>query len=170
MSTVNPSRDRAVRALAVLRIGVGLLFLVFGQYKVFGAAFTRGGGFEGWINRFINEGGAYPFMVPVLRHLVLAHATPIALLVAYGELAIGIALVFGVLSRVASAFGLLYMLALLFSANYPGAGAPLWQYFGASLDHLVLAMCFATFLIGDPAQTLSVQVYLRQREATLRGS
>jgi uncharacterized membrane protein YphA (DoxX/SURF4 family) len=90
--------------------------------------------------------------------------------VAYGELAIGIALVFGVLSRVASAFGLLYMLALLFSANYPGAGAPLWQYFGASLDHLVLAMCFATFLIGDPAQTLSVQVYFRQREATLRGS
>jgi len=162
------SRDRAARALAALRIAVGALFLLFGQYKVFGTGFTRSGGFEGWINRFINEGGAYPFMVPVLRHFVLAYATPIAFLVAFGELAIGIALVCGVLSRVASAFGLLYMLALLFSANYPGAGAPLWQYFGASLDHLVLAMCFATFMIGEPDQAYSLYQYLKHQRATLQ--
>lgn len=142
---------------------MGALFLVFGQYKVFGTAFTLGGGFEGWIDRFIEQGGAYPFMVPVLRHVVLPHGTAIAFLVAYGEFAIGISLVLGVMTRVASAFGLVYMVALLFSSNYPGAGAPMWQYFGASLDHSVLAMCFATFLIGDPDRALSIRPLLAGR-------
>jgi len=83
-----------------------------------------------------------------LRNFVLPHARPIAFLVAYGELAIGIALTLGLWLRRASLFGLLYMLTLLVSSNYPGAGAPIWQYFGASLDHSVLGICFVAFLIG----------------------
>jgi thiosulfate dehydrogenase (quinone) large subunit len=138
------------RALAFLRICVGILFLIFGQYKVFGTQFTLHGGFEFWINKFLQEGGAYPFMAPVLRNFVLPHARPIAFLVAYGELAIGIALTLGVWVRRASAFGLLYMATLLVSSNYPGPGAPMWQYFGASLDHSVLGICFVAFLIGKP--------------------
>ena len=134
-------------ALAFLRICVGILFLIFGRYKVFGTQFTLHGGFEFWINKFL-EGGAYPFMAPMLRNFVLPHARPIAFLVAYGELAIGIALTLGVWVRRASAFGLLYVATLLVSSNYPGAGAPMWQYFGASLDHSVLGLCFVTFLIG----------------------
>jgi uncharacterized membrane protein YphA (DoxX/SURF4 family) len=159
------AKSRTPIAFAGLRIGVGLLFLIFGEYKVFGTAFTLGGGFQGWITRFVRDGAAYPFMVPILRQFVLAHATPIAFLVAYGELAIGVALVLGIVSRVASACGLVYMLALLFSSNYPGLHAPTWQYFGASLDHLVLAMCFAVFLIDDPDQALSVRAHLRSRGA-----
>lgn len=149
------SLDRNTRALAFLRIGVGVLFLIFGQYKVFGTAFTLHGGFQFWINRFLAD-GAYPFMVPVLREFVLPHATPIAFLVAYGALAIGISLVLGVFVRPASVAGVIYMLTLLFSSNYPGAHVPFWQYFGASLDHSVLAMCFFTFLIGDAEAALSV--------------
>jgi thiosulfate dehydrogenase [quinone] large subunit len=79
---------------------------------------------------------------------VLPHTRPIAFLVAYGELAIGIALTLGVWVKRASAFGLLYMATLLVSSNYPGAGAPMWQYFGASLDHSVLGICFLAFLMG----------------------
>jgi hypothetical protein len=41
------------------------------------------------------EGGAYPFMVPVLKNFVLPQATPIRFPVAYAELGIGIALVSG---------------------------------------------------------------------------
>ncbi|HEV2102317.1 MAG TPA: DoxX family protein [Candidatus Acidoferrum sp.] len=143
----DPQRDNR-RALAFLRICVGILFLIFGQYKVFGTQFTLHGGFEFWINKFLQD-GVYPFMAPVLRNFVLPHARPIAFLVAYGELAIGIALTLGVWVRRASAFGLLYMTTLLVSSNYPGAGAPLWQYFGASLDHSVLGLCFVAFLIGQ---------------------
>ena len=149
------------RALAGLRIAVGALFLIFAQYKVFGREFTSGGGFQHWINRFI-EDGAYPFMVPVLRNFVLPHAKSIAFLVAYGELAIGLALVLGLLARLASVCGLIYMLTLLFASNYPGPHAAFWQYFGASLDHLVLALCFATFVVGRPEEALSVRAYLRR--------
>ena len=147
MEELPSSTDINSRALAMVRIGVGALFLIFGEYKVFGTQFTLHGGFQFWINRFL-EGGAYPFMAPVLRGFVLGHATPIAFLVAYGELAIGIALVFGILVRGASAAGLVFMLTLLFSSDYPGAGAPFWQYFGASLSHSVFILCFAAFLIG----------------------
>src|SRR5260370_5858570 len=87
-------------ALAVLRISVGILFLIFGEYKVFGTGFTLGGGFEMWINRFLG-GSVYPFMAPVLRGFVLHHATTMAFLVAYGELAIGLALVLCILVRAA---------------------------------------------------------------------
>src|SRR5689334_5063281 len=107
--------DGNARALAFLRISVGILFLIFGEYKVFGTQFTLHGGFQYWINKFL-EGGAYPFMAPVLRSFVLPHARPIAFLVAYGELAIGIALILGVWVRRASAFGLLYMATLLVSS------------------------------------------------------
>ena len=158
-------RASPATALAALRIAVGVLFLLFGEYKVFGTGFIQHGDFQGWINRFIAEGGAYPFMVPVLRHLVLVHPTPIAFLVAYGELAIGLALTFGVWSRVASLFGFGYMVLLLFSSNYPGAAAPFWQYFGASLDHLVLAMCLAAFAITNPDEALSLYAQFVRRRA-----
>jgi thiosulfate dehydrogenase [quinone] large subunit len=163
MTPSSDSQQANARALAFLRICVGVLFLIFGQYKVFGTQFTWHGGFQFWINKFL-EDGAYPFMVPVLRGFVLPHATAIAFLVAYGELAIGMALTLGLLVRPASAFGLLYMLSLLFSANYPGAHAPLWQYFGASLDHSVLALCFAAFLIGDASVEWSLLSRRGQRK------
>jgi len=148
----------STKALTGLRVAVGVLFLIFGEYKVVGTQFTLGGGFQYWINRFLQD-GAYPFMVPVLKNFVLAHATPIAFLVAYGELAIGIALVLGVLVRAASVCGLIYMLALLFSANYPGPHSAFWQYFGASLEHLVLALCFAAFALTRPGELWSVRAY-----------
>ena len=78
-------QSSSTKALTGLRIGVGILFLIFGEYKVFGTQFTIGGGFQFWINHFLKE-GAYPFMVPVLKDFVLPHAMPIAFLVAYGEL------------------------------------------------------------------------------------
>jgi len=154
------------KALALLRIAVGALFLIFAHYKVFGTQFTLGGGFQFWINRFLQD-GAYPLMVPVLKNFVLPHATAIAFLVAYGELAIGLALVLGVLVRAASVCGVVYMLTLLFSANYPGAHAAFWQYFGASLEHLVLAFCFVTFSLTNAEEYFSVPTYLANRRHTI---
>ncbi len=161
--------DSNSKALAFLRVAVGVLFLIFGQYKVFGFGFTLRGGFQYWINQFL-AGGAYPFMAPVLRGFVFPHGTVIAFLVAYGELAIGAALVLGVLTRTASAVGFLYMLTLLFSSNYPGPHAPLWEYFGAALNHLVLALCFIAFIIGRPAKYFSLPSFRRARSSPSRSS
>jgi len=149
----------STRSLSLLRVAVGCLFLIFAEYKVFGTQFTLHGGFQYWINLFL-QGGAYPFMVPVLKNFVLPHATAIAFLVAFGELAIGIALVLGIFVRLASVCGIIYMLTLFFSANYPGANAPFWQYFGASLEHSVLALCFLTFALTNPDELWSA---LRRR-------
>jgi thiosulfate dehydrogenase [quinone] large subunit len=159
------SGRRNTYVLAALRVAIGILFLIFGEYKVFGTQFTLGGGFQHWINLFLQNGGTYPFMVPVLKNFVLPHATAIAFLVAYGEFAIGLALVFGILVRTASCFGFIYMLALLFSANFPGPNVAFWQYFGASLEHLVLALCFATFAISDANRVLSIGRVFRRRRA-----
>ncbi len=150
-------KDRNSAVLAGLRIAIGLLFLVFAEYKVLGTQFTLGGGFQSWIHRFIDQGAAYPFMVPILRGVVLHHATAIAFLSAYGELGIGFALLLGIFVRPASICGAVYMLALLLSSNYPGAAAPLWEYFGAALDHLVLAFCFAAFAAGQTHRIFSVR-------------
>jgi uncharacterized membrane protein YphA (DoxX/SURF4 family) len=154
------------RALAFLRISVGFLFLVFAQYKIFSSYFTLHGGFQFWIHQFLENNSAYPFMVPVLRNFVLPHATPMAFLVAYGELAIGLALTLGILVRPASIAGLIFMLTLLFASNHPGPDAPLWQYFGASLDHSVLALCFISFLIGPAESVWTVSSLLRRNRDT----
>ena len=71
--------------------------------------------------------------------------------------AIGLALVLGILVRSASFCGLVFMLTMLFSSDYPGAGAPFWQYFGASLSHSVFALCFAAFLVGRADSVWSVK-------------
>lgn len=157
-------------SLAWLRIAVGVLFLIFAQYKLLGTQFIYGGGFESWIHRFFAQGAVYPFMVPVLRDLVLPHARFFAYLSSYGELGIGLAFAFGILMRPASFCGLAYMLALLFSSNYPGRHAPVWEYFGASLNHLVLALCFVAFGMSNADRVWSLSSYLRRKFASSGGS
>jgi thiosulfate dehydrogenase (quinone) large subunit len=150
-----PKEPNAV-AIAVLRIVVGLFFVVFGEYKVFGTQFTLHGGFEHYISGML-QGGAYPLMVPVLRGILAHCATFVAFSVAYGEFLIGISLVVGVRSRVASFFGFLLMMAMWLSGGYPGAGAAFWMYWGASLDWSVFALCFVMLMLGRPEEVWSLR-------------
>ena len=159
--------DRNSTALATLRIIVGIFFLLFGQYKVFGTNFTMHGGFEGWIRSFLAE-GAYPWMKPVLLHWILPHARVCAFATAYGELLIGMGLVTGVLTRVASVFGTALMALLWASAGYPGAHVALWRYFGASLQWSVFMACFVTFILGEPEARWSLTPYLQRAMGNYR--
>ncbi len=140
--------NQQARAEAFLRIAVGLLFLIFAQYKLTGTQFIQHG-MASYIGHFI-ENGCYPFMQPFLKNIILPHAVFFGAIVSLSELLIAISLITGVWVRWASFGGLVMMLLFLFSSNYPGAQVPLWRYFGASLDHSVLALCFLTFLIGKP--------------------
>ena len=141
--------DSNTLAITLLRITIGLLFILFGQYKVFGTQFTLHGGFESTLRDFLHN-GAYPFMVPVLQAILAHAAIPMAFCVAYGELLIGISLLLGVLTRIASLFGLSLMLAMWLSGGYPGPHAAFWMYFGASLNWSILALCFLALIIGRP--------------------
>lgn len=145
------AKDPNTISIAVLRIAVGLFFTIFGEYKVFGTQFTLHGGFEETIKSFLQE-GAYPFMVPVLSGILAHCATAMAFSVAYGEFLIGISLLIGVLSRVASVFGFLLMTAMWLSGGYPGAHVAFWRYWGASLNWSILAVCFAILALGRPEE------------------
>jgi uncharacterized membrane protein YphA (DoxX/SURF4 family) len=148
--------NQQARALAFLRIAVGLLFLIFAQYKLVSAQFIHHG-MASYIAGFI-ENGCYPFMQPFLRNIILPHAVFFGAVVAVTELLIALSLIIGVLVRWASLGGLLMMLLYLFSANYPGANVPLWRYFGASLEHSVFALCFFTFLVGRPDAAWAIRL------------
>jgi uncharacterized membrane protein YphA (DoxX/SURF4 family) len=153
--------NQQARALAFLRIAVGLLFLIFAQYKLTSTKFIWGG-MASYISRFIDN-GCYPFMRHFLKDIILPHAVFFGAVVSVTELLIAIGLIAGVLVRWASLGGLVMMLLFLFSSNYPGARAPFWQYFGASLDHSVLALCFLTFLIGKPDAVWAIRMGRTER-------
>jgi thiosulfate dehydrogenase [quinone] large subunit len=140
--------NQEARALAFLRIAVGLLFFVFAQYKLRSTQFIRHG-MATYIGHFI-QNGCYPFMRPFLENIILPHAVLFGAVVAITELLIALSHITGVLIRLASLGGFVMMLLYLFSSSYPGSQAPFWEYFGASLEHNVLALCFLTFLIGKP--------------------
>jgi len=148
--------NQQARALAFLRIAAGLLFLIFAQYKLASTQFIQHG-MATYIGRFI-ENGCYPFMQPFLKNIILPHAVFFGAIVSVSELLIAISLITGVWVRWASLGGLVMMLLFLFSSNYPGAQVPPWQYFGASLDHSVLALCFLTFLIGKPDAVWAIRL------------
>jgi thiosulfate dehydrogenase (quinone) large subunit len=144
------------QSLAALRIAVGILFVIFGESKVFGREFTLEGGFQSAVESFIQQGSAYPFMVNTLKTIVLPHARFLAFLVAYAELAIGLSLVSGVMVRTASVLSAIYMTALICSASYPGDHLPFWRYVAFSLEHSVFLLCFVTFAVSDSAERFSV--------------
>ena len=142
--------EQQSRALAFLRISIGLIFLIFAEYKLTSTRFIRTGMAQ-YITQFLNE-GSYPFIRPFLRNIILPHAVFFGTIVSISELLIALSLITGVLVRWASIGGLTMMLLLLFSSNYPGPQAPFWEFFGASLEHSVLALCFIALMIAPSHQ------------------
>ncbi len=148
-------KDRNAFALAGMRMVVGLFFTIFGEYKVFGKQFVRSG-FPRYLEEFL-RGQAYPFMAPVLAWILAHCAVLMAVLVSYGELLIGLSLILGLLSRIASVFGFALMAAMWLSAGYPGAHAAFWQYWGASLNWSVFALCFVVLAVARPEEVWSLR-------------
>jgi hypothetical protein len=74
--------------------------------------------------------------------------------------------ILGVLTRIASGFGILLATLLWASDGYPGPHVALWRYFGASLQWSqwsVFASCFIAFLIGAPEARWALAPRLRRR-------
>ena len=137
------------KVLLIARIGTGIFFVLFGEYKVFGSAFAHTG-FTHYLEGYIQQ-TAVGFYRPVLSHIILPHAVFFGYLVGIVELFIGISLILGVLVRLASILGMLHMLSLTLATWWaPGHGAPIWQYFGAELDHLPLLFLFLIFYAANP--------------------
>jgi len=135
----------AGKTIAATRIVTGVFFLFFGEYKVAGPAWAHGG-FEKWIRGYVDGNMPFAFYKPILTNFVLVHPVLCARMVAWGELAIGLSLVLGLLVRPASIAGAVLMINMALATWFaPGHNAPRWQYIGANLDHLPLLLLFAIF-------------------------
>ena len=135
----------AAKTIAVVRIATGIIFFLFAEYKIVGNEFTPGG-FIHWVSGWVEQGQPVGFFRPVLVNFALAHPVLNARFVAWGELAIALSLILGLLVRPASVWGGIFMVSLALSTWFgPGHGAPVWQYFGANLDHISLLFLFAVF-------------------------
>jgi uncharacterized membrane protein YphA (DoxX/SURF4 family) len=137
------------KALLIARIGTGVFFIFFGEYKVFGSEFAHTG-FAHYLEGYIQQ-TAVSFYRPVLSHVVLPHVVLFGYLVGVVELFIGVSLIFGVFVRAASVLGMLHMLSLTLATWWSaGHGVPAWRYFGTQLDHVPLMFLLLIFYAADP--------------------
>ena len=124
-------------------------------------AFIWGGGIVSWLTRVILQ-GAYPFMLPFLRDVALPHSVFFGIFVSISELLIAISLISGIGVRASSFGGLMMMLVFLFSADYPGSAPAFWNYFGASLQHCALSVCFISLIVGGKCMPWSLRLPFRK--------
>jgi len=135
---------------------LGVIFILFGEYKIVGHDFAHGG-IQKYLSQFLDGNMVVHWYRPFLEKVVLPHATIFGYVFGAGELMVGIALVTGVMVRPAAIGGAFMMLNLLLSEwNGVGAGAPAWKYFGAQLDHICPLMLMLIFL-ADSEPKLSLQ-------------
>jgi uncharacterized membrane protein YphA (DoxX/SURF4 family) len=125
------------RLAALVRIGAGLLFVAEGYGKITGP-FVRGG-FARSATGMAPE--SWPFWRSFLRSVVVPHASLFGWMVALGELALGIALLVGFLTRVAAAGGLLLLFTILLGQTYvPGSSWVTWVTAGLTTKFAILLL------------------------------
>ena len=131
--------------LLPLRLFLGVTFIYAGIQKFTDPQFFHPGK-AGFIGRqmiaFANGSPLHGFLLNV----VVPHAMLFGFMVAYGEIAIGLGVLIGLLFRPAAFFGLLLSLIFFLSATwhvYP-------YFYGADI---VFAFCWLTLLINGPLNT-----------------
>ena len=150
------------KTIAVVRIATGIIFFLFAEYKIVGNEFTPGG-FIHWVGGWVEQGQPVGFFRPVLVNFALVHPVLNARFVAWGELGIAISLILGLWVRPASVWGGILMVSMALSTWFsPGHGAPVWQYFGANLDHIPLLFLFAIFYASRAGDVWGLDGRLRR--------
>jgi len=140
-------------AMAVARIGVGIMFLFFAEYKLASTEFAREG-YSKWVTGFMQE-TAVSFYKPFLQ-FTLHHAMFFAYAVAIIELLIGLSMVLGFRVRLFSIVGVFFMLQLVLSTWNLPAGTPAWRYLGNELEHIPLLLMFIIFYAHSAGETLGL--------------
>ncbi len=97
--------------VTLLRIYTGVFFAYYGFGKI------RRGGFADGLERFINGNldNSFSIMRPFLESVVLPNKALFAILVSWGELIVGIALIVGLATRYASIAGAFMVAAFWFT-------------------------------------------------------
>lgn len=153
-------RDNATRyALLPLRIFLGVTFIYAGLDKLTDSAFMKdsGAGSIGDMMRAVRDSSA----IPALVDLSLKSPVGFGYAIAFGELAVGIGTLLGLLARLAALGGALISLSLWLTVSW--ASDP--YYYGNDLAYLMAW----TPLILAGAPLLSLDAALRSRRRQRSG-
>jgi uncharacterized membrane protein YphA (DoxX/SURF4 family) len=155
MNFLDDSRRARVPAalLVVLRVYLGIVFLVAVWPKL-----TAAGGFGPRLETFVERAAlpnAHAFYRPFLEGVVLPNASLFAVLVAVGELLVGLSLVTGTLTRVGG-FG-----AAFLTLNYLFAKGN-WFWVPSSNDAAMFIIALVV-AIGAAGRAFGVDYWLRTR-------
>lgn len=134
-----------MRLTAIVRILTGVLFVAEGLSKVTGDFVT--GGFAKEVPQIAAR--SFPFWRHFLEAVVVPHAAVFAWVVALGELAVGLGLIAGLLTRVAAAGGALLMVSIALGAAKPAAGAAWDDWITAGLTPKFACLLLLTLFAAD---------------------
>jgi thiosulfate dehydrogenase [quinone] large subunit len=148
---------RASYGIAIARILTGVIFVAEGSAKIRGE-FVRGG-FADSVRE--TAGHAWPLWASFLRSVVLPNAGAFGWFFAIAELALGIALVLGLLTRVAAAGGMLLMVILLLGQTKADGAWEAWVTAGLT-SKFALLLLWLLFLT-DAGRTWGLDARLRRR-------
>ncbi len=162
------SNTRLRRVLAVVRIAVGLIFVIYGATKLFDPSFFATG-FTGSLTRM--SGTAADWYFPIV-HSLWSHPGAFAVLVGMVELFLGIGLVLGLATRPVCLVGMIYMLNRIAITWYPGGhNFELYQYIDVHLAQLSLFFLFLLFAVGHAGETWGLgAIYHHERFDNQRSS
>lgn len=152
-------RESAARyALLPLRVFLGVTFIYAGIDKLTSSSFLKdsGAGSVGDLMRSVRDSSA----IPALVDLALKSPTGFGYAIAFGELAVGIGILIGLLARVAAVGGALISLSLWLTVSW--SADP--YYYGNDLPYL---MAWLPLILAG-AGVFSVDAALRDRRR--RGS
>src|SRR2546429_862309 len=164
-TTTNQSQRRHISRwiLLPLRLFPGITFMYAGLQKLTDPQFFNPKA-HGYIRKQIAAFATGSPLHNFLVQVAVPHATFFGILVSYGELAIGIGTILGLLFRPAACFGLLISLMFFLSATWH-----VYPYFYGS--DIVFVFCWLTLLLAGPLHTglpaldaLLVQRVLSPRE------
>jgi thiosulfate dehydrogenase [quinone] large subunit len=156
----------AVRVAAVVRILTGLLFTAEGLSKLTGD-FVRGG-FAKQVGRI--AAGSFPFWKRFLEAAVVPHADAFGWVVALGELAVGIGLLAGFLTRIASAGGALLMLSIALGEAKPEAGAAWDDWITSGLTPKLALLLLVLLCAINPGKVWGLDGRRGRRPGRLKGA
>lgn len=139
--------------MALARIAVGIMFLLFAQYKLLHPNFAHGG-YQTYVSDFVAK-SAVNFWKPLLR-LTLSHPVISGYAVAVTELLIGLSMVLGFFVRPFAVLGALFMLNLVFCTWWLPPGTPVWRYAGNQLENIPLLLLFWLFAVHNAGATLGL--------------
>ncbi len=139
--------------MVVARVAIGVMFIMFAQYKLLHKDFAREG-YQKYVSGYVQE-SSVSFYKPILRQ-TLKYPHVFAYAVAVTELLIGISMILGFWVRPFSVIGALFMLNLALATWNLPPGTPAWRYLGNQLDTIPLLLLFLIFYSHSAGQTLGM--------------